>query len=226
MKTTDHVTELADALEKAILKGKYQAGDALPSERELSARWGVSRSVVREALGRLTSLGLIRSRHGSGTRVEPASCRQVELGYQRLISRSDFDMAHLVQIRLPLETEIAARAAEKRTEQHLRALEETQLVLGDSRRNLKAHVAADLRFHATLAEATGNPLFLVVLEPIQRLLIESRRRTLGQFGSEVAYEHHGRILRAVAAGDAAAAAEAMRRHLEANYEHLRSTRPT
>ena len=64
---------------------------------------------------------------------------------------------------------------------------------------------------------------------IQQLLIESRRRTLGRYGSEIAHQHHARILAAVEARDAEAAAEAMRRHIETNFEHLHestsSTRP-
>jgi DNA-binding FadR family transcriptional regulator len=64
MSRTDHVSQVADQLERAILSGEFTAGDLLPSERELSGRLGVSRGVVREALGRLGSLGLIRSVHG------------------------------------------------------------------------------------------------------------------------------------------------------------------
>jgi GntR family transcriptional repressor for pyruvate dehydrogenase complex len=222
MNRTDHVTELAGVLEQAILVGEYRAGEQLPSERELSAQWGVSRSVVREALGRLNSLGLIRSRHGSGTRVEPPTSKQVELGFQRLLTRPDLELAHLAQVRLPLETEIAALAACSRNESQLEVLVETQRILGNPRKTLQAHVEADILFHATLADATGNPLFQVMLEPIQRLLIESRRRTLGQFGAQVAFEHHDAILQAIRDQDSRAAAEAMRFHIEANYEHLRT----
>jgi DNA-binding FadR family transcriptional regulator len=70
MPRTDHVTHLAEHHERAILSGELAPGDLLPSEREIGARTGVTRSVVREALGRLASLGLVRSVHGSGTRVE------------------------------------------------------------------------------------------------------------------------------------------------------------
>src|SRR5262249_57687735 len=100
------------------------------------------------------------------------------------------------------ETTMAAGAAVKRTAEQIERLKETQKILGSARRSLEAHVKADLDFHATLAEATGNPFFQTVLAPIQQLLIESRRRTLGRYGSEIAYRHHGKILAAVEAGDA------------------------
>jgi DNA-binding FadR family transcriptional regulator len=221
MSRNDHVSDLAARLEKAILTGEVRPGDALPSEREISAQMGVSRSVVREALGRLASLGLVRSVPGSGTRVEAPSSRQVTVGYQRLLRRPDFRMQDLAAVRLPLETAIASLAATRRTEADVLRMEEAQRVLGNAGANLDEHVNADLEFHAALAEATGNPLFQVVLAPIQQLLIESRRRTLGRHGAKLAYRHHAAILKAVRAGDAAAAEKAMREHIEANFEHLR-----
>jgi DNA-binding FadR family transcriptional regulator len=220
MARTDHVSHVADYLEKAILSGQFAPGDQLPSERDISAQLNVSRSVVREAFGRLTSLGLIRSVHGSGTRVESPTSRVVTLGFQRLLARPDIRLEDIAAVRLPLETTIASLAADRRTEEQLLRLEQTQAILGDPRQSLDAHVQADLDFHATLAEATGNPLFQVVLAPIQQLLIVSRQQTLGRYGSEIAHQHHTRILAAVRARDASAAAEAMRRHLETNVEHL------
>jgi DNA-binding FadR family transcriptional regulator len=216
----DQVTQIAARLEQAILTGELAAGDILPSERTISAEMGVSRSVVREALGRLASLGLVRSVRGSGTRVEAPNSRQVTVGYQRLLSRPDSRIQDLAAVRLPLETTIASLAAGRRTTDHLVRLAAAQKVLGNARRSLDAHVNADLEFHATLADATGNPLFQVVLAPIQHLLIDSRRRTLGRYGSDLAHRHHARILDAVRDRDAPAAAEAMREHIEANFQHL------
>jgi DNA-binding FadR family transcriptional regulator len=180
----------------------------------------VSRSVVREALSRLVSLGLVRSTHGSGTRVEPPSGRPITEGYQRLLRCGEADLSHLAEVRLPLETAIAGLAARHRSEDHLARLEATQEALASARASLEAQVAADLEFHAVLAEASGNPLFGLVLAPMQGLLIESRRRTLGRHGARLAHEHHAAILEAVRRGDEAGAVEAMRRHLETNVRHL------
>jgi len=219
-KSNDHVTQLANHFERAILAGELASGELLPSERHISAAMGVSRSVVREALGRLASLGLVRSQHGSGTRVEAPSSRQVTVGYQRLLRRVDVKLEDLAAVRLPLETAIAALAAQHRTDRHIRQLETAQKLLARKRGTLETQVQADVDFHAVLADATGNSLFGTVLAPIQELLIESRRRTLGRFGVEIAHEHHAVILDAVRAADPEAAAAAMRRHLEANFKHL------
>ena len=220
MPNADRVTQTAQRLEQDILSGKLAPGDLLPPEREMCAEMGVSRSVVREALGRLASLGLVRSVHGSGTRVEAPSGKLVATGYQLLLRRGEVRLPDVAAVRLPLETAIAAEAARRREEGHLGRLEEAQAALANPRGALESHVKADLAFHAVLAEATGNPLFAMVLTPIQELLIETRRRTLGRHGAAVAHEHHARILDAVRAGDPAAAEAAMRMHLETNYQHL------
>jgi GntR family transcriptional repressor for pyruvate dehydrogenase complex len=220
MSKVDRVSQVADRLERAILSGELPPGEQLPSERDLSARLGVSRSVVREALRRLASLGLVKSVHGSGTRVQAPEAEQVTAGYRRLLAAPGYRLEDLGAVRLPLETAIAAAAAAHRGEEHLARLEKTQAVLGNPWRSLAAQVKADLEFHTVLAEATGNPLFQVVLAPVRELLVQSRWRTLGRYGAELAHGHHADILAAVRAGDPAAAERAMRRHLEANLQHL------
>jgi GntR family transcriptional repressor for pyruvate dehydrogenase complex len=216
----DRVAVVVRHFEQAILSGQLAPGDLLPAERSISQDLGISRSVVREALGRLSSMGLVRSIHGSGTRVEAPSPRPITAGYQRLLRQGRFDLAHLAQVRLPLETTIASLAARYRTEVHLARLEQAQAALNDPTGSLESHIRADLDFHAILAEASGNPLFGVVLAPMQELLIQSRRQTLAQHGSRLAWEHHGIILAAVREGNPVAAEAAMRRHLETNAEHL------
>ena len=217
----DHVGLVTEHFQNAILGGELAPGDRLPSERAISARMKVSRSVVREALGRLASLGLVTIRHGSGTRVQAPSGQPVKVGMQQLLSRPDFKLHYLAEIRLPLETSMAALAARHRKPEHLARIEETQRILGDPHRSLDAHIAADMAFHAALAEASGNPLFHLVLEPFHQLLIATRRRTMGRFGTSFAYEHHGRILDAVRKQDAEKAAYWMRIHLKASVQQLK-----
>ena len=219
------VAEIVAHLEQLILAGELRAGDRLPPERDLATQWDVSRSVVREAIGRLAALGLVRSRQGSGTRVAAPDGSHQLFNYQWLLNQGVLKLEHLSTARRPLETTIAALAAEHRTDEHLRALAAAQSMLGNPRQSLKAHAEADARFHAVLAEATLNPIFNLILAPIQELLIESRRRTLGRFGAQLAYEHHARILAAVEARDVAAARDAMREHLDANFRHLAELSP-
>jgi len=218
--TTDRVAEITAHLEKLILSGKLRTDDRLPPERELAEQWDVSRSVVREAIGRLAALGLVRSRQGSGTRIAAPDGSHQLLNYEWMLKQGLVRIEHLSAVRLPLETTIAALAAEHRTDEQLREMTKTQRVLGNPKHALKTHVEADVRFHALLCEASQNPLFQIILAPIQEQLIESRRRTLGRYGTKWAYEHHDKILAAVERRDVEGAREAMREHIMANSYHL------
>ncbi len=216
----ERVAEITAHLEQLVLAGELKPDDRLPPERELAAEWNVSRSVVREAIGRLAALGLVKSRQGSGTRIASPDGSHQLLNYQWLLKQGALRLDHLSAARLPLETTIAGLAAENRSDEHLAQLAAAQTSLANPKHTLKAHVAADMRFHAVLAEATGNPIFQIILQPIQELLIESRRRTLGRYGPKLAHEHHAEILAAVERRDAAAARKAMERHIAANSRHL------
>ena len=220
MARVELVTWVANQLEEEILAGAVKPGEPLPPERKISARLGVSRSVVREAINRLSSLGLILSVHGSGNRVQPPNSQPIAKGYRRLLAQGMVKLEHIVAVRLPLETTIARMAAVRRLPVHIEQLRATQVRLGDLGNTLEGHVDADMTFHMVLASATGNPLFQCVLEPIQELIMKARREVIGNHGAELAHLHHANILAAVEAGDPDRAAEAMRVHMEYNYNTL------
>jgi len=209
----DRVAEVVMHLEPQILSGELSPGDSLLPERDLSGKLGVSRSVVREALGRLASLGLVERRQGSGTRVAAPSSRPVTLGYHRLFQSGSFSLEEMTVVRLPLEKTIARLAAEHRSEEHLQAMERHQGVLADLSQGQQAHARAELGFHTMLAEASGNQLFQMVLEPLHHLRIEAHREHYSHEEMRRAHAEHEVILDAVRRQDTAGAEEAMERHL-------------
>ncbi|MEK6234293.1 MAG: FadR family transcriptional regulator [Planctomycetales bacterium] len=213
MTANDRVSQVVAHLEQAILSGDFSPGDSLPPEREISSQLEVSRSVVREALGRLASMGLVVSQHGSGTRVLAPNSRPVTDGYTRMLKMGALDLENLVEVRLPLESAMSRKAAVHRTEEQLAELEDAQQRLANPGQPLEEYLQADVDFHAVLAAASGNPIFPMVLSPIQELLSESRRRTLDRDGHQVAFTHHQKILDAVRRQDPQAAEDAMRDHL-------------
>jgi len=225
MSAPDRVAVVVTELERIILSEGLIPGDRLPAERDLSTRMAVSRSVVREAIKRLQSVGRVTSLQGSGTRVASPSGEQVTAGYRWLFQHTPLQLEQLAAVRLPLETTIAALAAEHRTDDHLARLDAAQRRLGDESLSLKSLVDADVEFHAILAEATGNPFFQMILGPIQELLVESRRRTISQFGARLAHEHHERILAAIKARRPRVAHKAMSDHLQTNARHLAQLDP-
>ncbi len=143
MAKVELVTWVANQFEEDILSGKFLPGDPLPPEREISAKLKVSRSVVREAIGRLTSLGLVHSVHGSGNRVQAPSNQPILMGYRRLLSRGTVRLEDVSTVRLPLETAIAALAAKNRLPEHLDRMADTQKVLGDAKATLDEHILAE-----------------------------------------------------------------------------------
>jgi GntR family transcriptional repressor for pyruvate dehydrogenase complex len=222
----DRVAQIISQLERSIRSGEFIPGDRLPSEREFSARLGVSRSVIREAFGCLAGQGLVKSYRGSGTRVEPPNSRPVTAGLHRLLGEADHRLEDLCAVRAVLEPPIAALAAIHRTEEHLARMEKTQAIHRNPRRSLKTYVQADMDFHATLAEACGNPIFMIILEPVQELLRESRRQTIGHYGLMFISEPHDRILGAVRARDPENASRAMREHIEIATTQIAELRRT
>ncbi len=210
----DQVTRITRDLENAILTGQFLPGERLPSERLLCEQKGVSRRVVREAFGRLEGLGMIESRERSRSCVTRPSGKDVVLGFQRLMSNGLVTLRHLNEIRLPLETAIAREAARHRSPEHIRRLEDAQAVLGNRHSDIEACARADLEFHVALADASGNPLYLLVLEPVHNLLLENHRQTLGADpGAKQTHAEHERILQAVRDCKPAMAATAMEEHL-------------
>lgn len=209
----DRVAQVVEYLEEQIFSGACRPGDLLPAERELSSELSVSRSVVREALGKLDSLGLVQRRQGSGTRVAAPSKAPVLKGFQRMFHYGDIDLNDLTEARLPLEIAMVRLAAVRRREEHLRRLEQQQAILENEQADIEMHLAADEAFHAILAEATGNPMFGMLLESVQHLRHEPYRKHYDQYQLRQAHAEHQAILAAIAAGDADAAEAAVKQHL-------------
>ncbi|MDF1524554.1 MAG: GntR family transcriptional regulator [Trueperaceae bacterium] len=234
---------VSDRLAGRILDGELTAGDRLPGERELAEQLGVSRIVVREALGRLQARGLIEIRPGVGAFVVPMPDHSVTEPLGLYIRRHGVGHAHLFEVRRALEPQIAAAAARRRDPRALATLtaiqrrtaaaaadlaRATPSPADDPRDDVQADEAleafawADLAFHLHLAQASGNPLFELLLVPLVEPLLEVRRAGARRPGAaERATSEHAAILEAVTAGDAMAAAAAMARHLDSVATLLR-----
>lgn len=213
------VEQAVDALRMRILQGEFSDG-LLPPQSKLCEELGVSRSVVREAMQRLQSQRLIELGQGRLPRVLPAGPDALAESLQMVMGRTEATWVHLGQVRLTLETEIAGLAALSADAVQLRELEKTigaMLATDD----VREQVSADMKFHRLLAEATGNPIFVFLLDAMASLLRASRERTIGIGGPEPALRGHRQILDAIRAKDAAAARKAMAEHLGDSQNDLR-----
>ncbi|MDH4289213.1 MAG: FadR family transcriptional regulator [Aquincola sp.] len=222
--------ELVESLGDRIRDGRLAPGDKLPTEAEIMAVYGVSRTVVREALSKLQAAGQVRTRHGIGTFVVGAGdAAPFRITPEQLATLQD--VIAMLELRIGLETESAALAAQRRTAQNLR---EMRAALDDFAATVEAGrdaVAADVRFHLEIARATQNPHFAELMaalgsgmiprarldaSPTPTPLTDERREYLRRVNGE-----HESILDAIARQDSEAARAAMLTHLANSRERRR-----
>jgi GntR family transcriptional regulator, transcriptional repressor for pyruvate dehydrogenase complex len=207
--------EIADRIRVLILDGTLAAGKALPGERDLASRFGVSRGSVRDALRMLETIGLLETRHGQGTFPR-------ELDVDRLVAplasiltyRSDL-RDELIDVRRMFEPAVARAAAARVTDDDLADL---QRIVDTQRRRIKAGgstIVEDTAFHAALARATRNRVVMQIMETLNNLLVESRKLTLKQKGRpERSVQGHEAVVAALERRDPDGAAHAMQLHIE------------
>jgi DNA-binding FadR family transcriptional regulator len=209
----DMVTTVLERLTNHIVDGDFDADGVLPSEGDLAKSFGVSRTVIRESMRSLRAQGLVEVSRGRAPRVKPPDSKPTVASLRLLLRRNKATLLHLVEVRQPVEGEIAALAAERANAEHVRQLERAVHDLAAASQ-LEARIEADVRFHRILAEATGNPVFVLLLETLADFLRESRQRTLAYSGMERALAGHRAILDAVRSRDPVKAREAIHEHLD------------
>ncbi|HSW07654.1 FadR/GntR family transcriptional regulator [Aquabacterium sp.] len=215
---------LAERLSAQIQRGTLAPGDRLPTEAQLAATHGVSRSVVREAVHRIKSRGLLVSRQGSGVFVSAPAQHQA-LEFDPAVLESVEAVVQVVEVRRVLEGEIAALAAERATRAQLTALKQALAAIDAASAAGHDGVAEDLAFHRAIGEATGNPQFRSLLGFLEQYLREGMRITRGNEARrldfmEAVRKEHRAIVDAIVARDPAAARRAALRHLQHSQRRL------
>jgi GntR family transcriptional regulator, transcriptional repressor for pyruvate dehydrogenase complex len=216
VKTSRLYEQIVQQVEESILSGQLKPGDQLPAERDLAQSFGVSRTAVREAVKTLREKGLVEAFSGRGTFVTNGTSQAIRQSLDLMIRINHQEgSAHLAELRLVLEPEIAGLAASRIEEQLLGTMRETLAIMERNLQDREAYIEADLDFHLALAEAAGNPLILSLLDSIVGLLREQRSRIFEvEGGPERGQYHHKRILVAVEQRNPEAARSAMREHLQ------------
>ncbi len=207
--------KIVEQIESRVVSGDLETGDQLPPEHKLAEQFGVSRTVVREAIKALNEKGLVEIRSGRGTfvtKATPGVMRHSQGIRMRIGTKHDY--ANLVEIREILEPEIAALAASRMTDEFISTMQEACEVMEKSYDNPALFIEADLDFHLALAEATQNSLITATIDSLINLLREERKQSAqvkGGFKLEQVY--HRKILQAVISHKPLAARQAMKEHL-------------
>jgi DNA-binding FadR family transcriptional regulator len=209
-------TRIAGQIGREILEGRLAPGDKLPTEHLLAKTFGVSRSVIREAIAQLRNEGLVETRQGVGAFATEFERRQsLRIEHDDLTDRQAFQ--NLYQLRMPLEIEAAGLAATRHTAEDLVRLDETLEQMTGAEKWTDQGIVADLAFHRALATATQNeyfPLFIgFIAERIGLAINAARAKAVLEEIVEVTIAEHVAIRDAVVSSDPQGAREAMRRHL-------------
>ena len=219
--------ELVDALGDRIRDGRLAAGAKLPTEAAIMEEFGISRTVVREAISKLQASGLVATRHGVGTFVvglgDAAAFRIAPDQFATLR-----DVIAVLELRIGVETEAAGLAAQRRRDDNLAAMRAAMDAFADAVAQGRAAVGPDFQFHLEIARATQNAHFAELLGTLGSMIIPRARLESAEPQSPERREYlrrvngeHESIYDAIAAQDAEAARAAMRTHLANSRERRR-----
>jgi DNA-binding FadR family transcriptional regulator len=215
--------EVAKRLREAVANGEIKPGEKLPSEQALCQSYGVSRSVVREAISLLKSDGLIISQQGRGQFVNPegSSAFRMDPGLEDRES-----LARLYEFLLAVEVTATEMAAMRRTARQLEAIRKCCVALENAVNHSSLAVQEDIDFHRAVVNASQNEHFIAfsnfLENRVRRLVMVARSNTASQARElvlQVQEEHHA-IYRAIKAQDVSMARVAARTHLQNSANRL------
>ncbi|MEX0969680.1 MAG: FCD domain-containing protein [Paracoccaceae bacterium] len=223
--------QVAEAIKSWVMENGRVPGDRLPSELALIAQFGMAKSTIREAIRILEAQGLVKSRTGpgGGVFVHQVSEERATALLGNYFYFQDLTIDDVYQIRTVLEPELAASLAGKLSEEQLRALEEVMTSYAAPARSAQEerdqHIGS-LRFHALLAEMSGNPLLRFLIRFITNMLadITVSRKLYAQPNEELwasGLDYQLRLVAALRAGDGAAARTILAGHMQNAHRLMR-----
>ncbi len=222
--------QVAQQLAAEIRAGRLAPGAKLPPEARLVEQFQVSRTVVREAVSRLKSLGLVDSRQGSGVYVN-THVPFVPLNFDARHAGSRQAVVQMAEVRRALEAEVAALAARRRTAADIKRIEQAVQALDKAVKAGGDGVEEDVKFHRAIADAARNPFLIGTLEYLAQFLRGATRVTRANearrsdFAAQVR-EEHAAIVEAIAAGDASRARQAAARHMNRAIRRIEHADPS
>jgi GntR family galactonate operon transcriptional repressor len=220
-------TVVVDELVDRLVSGELAADQPLPTEPLLCQTFGVSRTVIREAIKSLEGMQLVTAQQGQGTRVRPlADWDLLDPTVLGAVVRHDADNAileDLVDVRRALESQMAGQAARQATPEALALITERMQELDETLEDTAAYLRADVAFHDAIHAASGNRLGRAI---IRKLTVEAYRslRYVGHPSQEhvqLTHEAHRLVHDAVLSGDEAAAEKAMDEHILESWQRRR-----
>lgn len=208
--------EVISRLREMIHRGELRPGDRLPPERDLARLLGVSRPTLRAGIRSLAAVGVLQSRQGAGTFVVKADGPpSLDSSPLRLMaSLHGFTNAEMFEARQSLEMAVAGLAAERATGDQMATMAEEVAGMYASLEDPEQFLIHDVRFHQTVAAASGNRILTSLMNMVATILFETRIKTVKRAKDlKESAEMHRQVYRAIRGHSPEAAREAMREHL-------------
>lgn len=225
IKSTKVYEQVIEQIKNMIVDGTLKRGDRLPSERELVENLEVSRTSVREAIRALQIMGLIECKQGEGNFIKENFENTLLEPISIMFMLQQSDPEQILDVRKIIETETAALAAERITEEQLEELKKLTESFQVCR-NENENVKFDKQFHYKIAKASANLLIVNILNAMSSLmdsfLEDARKKILiDKENVMVLANQHKLIYESIRDGNGAKASEEMRKHLEFTNEYIR-----
>ena len=206
-------------LKDQIANGNWKPGEKLPSETELAGVFGVSRVTIRNALQRLSTMGLVETRFGEGSFVKEADLgQQMKAILIPNVYLQPHSVEEVLQFRCAIEVETAGLAAAKATKKDVQKLKRLYKKQMEFQGDAAAFAGYDLDFHCVIAQITGNSLIIATYQILQDILRQAMLRTVSSLGSEIGMPYHEALIEAIEAGDEHKAIITMKDHMRSTYD--------
>jgi len=216
-------------IENQIINGELLIGDKLPTEKELTERYKVSRTVIREAIKALKEKGWVETYVAKGTFIIYNMEKSVQSSFDAAVRMKPEDrFSNLIQVRLILEPEIAALAAVSASQENIakmrQALNQMKKALKDNN-NVDSFLEGDFAFHMAIAESTGNNLIRIIMAPVVNLLRNIQQYHLShvESGNQRSQGFHNKVMEAIERHDPKAARSSMYEHIIQVRDDIKDT---
>ncbi len=211
--------QVFEQIRKMILDGEWRPGDRIPPENELAGLFDVSRATVRQALLRLSTMGLIETRWGEGNFVQEMDVGNFANGLLPAIYLSDDAIRHVWEFRLITEVESAGFAAQRANPKELKLLRANleRMIALEKQGETEEYLGVDFEFHRIVTRMTENPILIQTQTIMKDVLFSSISTLTNAVGSHDGLSYHKKICAALEARDVQLSRRMMREHLESAF---------
>jgi len=219
VKKTNLYEQIADCLEQEIIQSGTEI-EKLPSEKDLSIQFNVSKTAIREALKVLKERGLIISKNGEGSFVTKPGMTSISNSLNRIVQMDKISDMDLQELRMILESAGARRAALYADTAEIEKMEEFINIVTEKAMIPEERIDFDSKFHIAIARSGKNPLMGLFVEVMTRQLHDFMLKGAYHLDIKKTYQQHKKIVDAIREKDPDKAEQAMRNHLEAAWKNV------